>query len=303
VRLPTPHQLDSLVQLAAHDRPDVRKQALELCQVLAAPVRLLAAARLAERGAFLAAIDCAWPDAPAAAAALQAAVVRDCAVHVHDRWRSLTEQDDAFRRALALQPQQRTSARGIRRALEQAVRAHPSRTTYALAVIGMAVLEEDPAAGLAACVDHLPLATRHPEGAHPWLAARIRAHLAHQRPLSLADRSALALAFAVAVSETDSARAALVLSGGCAHTMQGQTCHGPDAILAACRERIERRRARFDAVERSTVVRSVTDEAVCLDHTDHHVLGSDRHLAHSQQRLWMDELGSIWRIEDLQPPG
>ena len=105
------------------------------------------------------------------------------------------------------------------------------------------------------------------------------------------------------MSETDSARAALVLSGGCAHTMQGQTFHGPDAILAASRERVEHRRARFDAAERTTVVRSVTDEAVCLDHADHHVLGSARHVIHSQQRLWMDELGSIWRIEDRHSPG
>ena len=155
---------------------------------------------------------CAWPEHPEEAAALSRAVVRDCAEHILPRWQAHTDGSDALQQALARAP--RTRTRGIRRALEETVRSHPYRTVYAMAVLGMALLEEDPAAGIAACTDHLPLACERPEGAHPWMAARMRHHLARQRPLSLADRRGLARAFAAALDDDDVARAGLLLTGG-----------------------------------------------------------------------------------------
>lgn len=302
MRLPTPHQLDSLVQLAAHGRPEVREQALELCRMMPASVRMLAAARLADRYAFHAAALCAWPDDEAAASDLMRAVIRDCGEHVHARWLEETGGDPAFRAALELEKSGRRP-RAIRRLLEKAVSAHPSRPVYAMAIIGMAQLEEDPAAGIAACHDHLPLASARPAGARPWIAARMRRHLAAQRPLIDDDRYQLIAAFAAALDDDDFERAGVLLSGGCAYVLRGQTLHGPEAILSSYRDSSRQAHERFDAIAYTSSVSAVEADSVLVAYADHLICGDQQHTFRCQQRLWLDDLGRIWRIEHLDLPG
>ena len=302
MRLPTLHQLDSLVQLAAHDRPEIREQALELCRMMPAAVRMLASARLIDRNAFHAAALCAWPDDASAAADLMRAVVRDCGEHVHARWLEETRADPALRAALeAGKPG--GSPRAIRRRLEKAVSAHPSRPVYAMAIIGMAQLESDPAAGLSACRDHFPQASARPAGARPWIAARMRRHLAAQRPLTDDDRYRLIAAFAAALDADDFERAGILLSGGCAHVLREETRHGPEAILRFYQESSRQARERFDAIAYTSSVHAVEADAVVLACADHLVLGEQQHTFRSQQRLWLDDLGRIWRIEHRDLPG
>ncbi|MFT5686611.1 MAG: hypothetical protein ACI8RZ_007567 [Myxococcota bacterium] len=305
MKLPTPHQLDSLVQLAAHDRPEVRAQALELCRMLPVPVRMLAAARLAEQHAFHAAALCAWPDDEVRRADLLRAVIRDCGEHIHARWLEETEGDACFESALAPEGSGR-SLRSIRTRLEKAVSAHPSRAVYAMAIIGMAQLEEDPAAGIAACHDHLPKTSTRPDGARPWMATRMCRHLARQRPLTRDDRYHLAAAFAAALNDDEFDRAGLLLTGGCAYAVRGDILHGPEAILSSYRDSIVQGAAyhtRFDAVAYASSVSAVEEHTVLIAYADHLMLNDQQHTFRCQQRLWMDALGRIWRIEHTDLPG
>jgi hypothetical protein len=116
----------------------------------------------------------------------------------------------------------------------------------------------------------------------------------------VADRSALALAFTEALEETDSDRAGLVLPGGCAHVLPEQTHHGRDAILAAWQARVASRRAQFDSAQRTSAVIEDTKASLIIRHTDRLYSGASRQVIQSQQRLWMDDLGCIWRIEDIE---
>ena len=270
--------------------------------MMPAAVRMLAAARLIDQHAFHAAALCAWPDDAAPAADVMRAVIRDCGEHVYPRWREETRENPALRAAL----ESETSGRGhrtIRRQLEKAVSAHSSRSVYAMAIIGMAQLEEDPAAGISACHDHLPQASTRPAGARPWIAARMRRHLAAQRPLTDDDRYQLIAAFAAALDAEDFERAGILLSGGCAHVLRGETRHGPEAILVFYEDKSRQAREQFDAIAYTSSVHAVEADAVVLACADHLVLGEQQHTFRSQQRLWLDDLGRIWRIEHLDLPG
>ena len=301
MRLPTPQQLDSLVLLAEHHSASAQAQAVELCRMLPRPVRILAAAHLAEQHAFLAAVRCAWPDRVDRADALRKAVILDCAAHISERWRRLTGGSDALHRTLHCE--QPATARNLHQELMATARRHSSRTIHALAGIGVAALHPDSTAALRRCAENLPLACEQPHGALPWLASRLLRHLARQAPLTDDDRRWLAGAFAEALSIDDVERAGLLLTGGCAYAVHSQQQIGPEAILASYASAAQSGQARFDTVAHDRRVGAVGEEQAIIHFADHVTLHGQQHTYRCQQRLWFDPLGRIWRIEHIELPG
>jgi hypothetical protein len=79
--------------------------------------------------------------------------------------------------------------------------------------------------------------------------------------------------------------------------------HGPEAILASYQAATLAAHERFDVVEYDSHIGALDADTVTVCYADHLTLAGQRHTHRCQQRLWLDELGRIWRVEHEDLPG
>ncbi|MEL6342013.1 MAG: hypothetical protein AAFV53_02695 [Myxococcota bacterium] len=306
--LPDPEQVAALVRLAGHDDADVQQQAWEICRALPPPVRIHAAERLADMGRLFLAIRCVWPDPTPERDALARRLAIDAARQALPVWEANLLNNLHLRHLIdaAEGAPERRRDRILQqrlRAVQGAVLRAPDAYTRAAAAAGKALLAETPDKALRDAVFAAGYALGDIEAMRRWAAARFSRLLNDADTVDPPLRRALAEAFANSLDHGALDRARMLLTSGCVYQLRSKRFTGPDAILHAYQDSIDRAKNTFDAVDFHSTVAEVHDREIRLDVADRIRHAGQTHTYHSRQRLWFNGSGRIWRIAHEDRPG
>lgn len=305
--LPEPALVEALCRLAAHDDPDVRAQATELCGTLLPPLRLRAAEQLAAQGAAGAVALCIWPDEPQAQARFLRAAAYALAAGLRPVWLEAHPGDDRLDRYLsAIAERDRTGLipPTLRRRRHELARVRTTHRRARLAAhAAFSLGDADPLAAVQQVLWQVGLLHGDPGAPGRQLSAHLRRSL-RELPLIGAElRAALAQAFAEALDEGDTDRARLLLSPGCAYHNRGHVITGPQEIVDSYARSAAAARERFPGARSESRVVAAHGQRVTIRSQEHLTGPGGAHTFSCRQHLLFDPTGSVWRIEHEDLPG